>query len=233
MRVLVTRPVEEARDTAAKLEHMGHVPIVAPLFEVRHSKGPAIPLHNVQAVLVTSANGIRAFAARASARDIAVFAVGRRSAEVARSLGFRRVESADGDAEALAALIARKLSPQSGDLLHVGGTHVADHFGPLEALGFAIRRESLYEAAALETPGQLIDSLRGSALDAALFFSPRGARVFAERVRAAGLGDRCGPLLAACISAAAAGALSPLRFREIRIAARPEQDCLLRLLTVK
>ncbi len=233
MRVLVTRPVEEARDTAAKLERMGHAPVIAPLFEVRYLKTADISLDGVQAVLVTSANGIRALALHMSARDLPVFAVGRRSAEVARALGFHHVESADGDAGDLAALIARKLSARSGALLHVGGIHVADHFGALETAGFVVRRVSLYEARALKTPSLLIDSLRGNALDAALFFSPRAARIFAERVRAAGLDAHCRRLLAACISAAAADEILALNFHEIRVAARPDQEFLLGLLPVE
>jgi uroporphyrinogen-III synthase len=233
MRILVTRPLEDGRATAARLERMGHVPIVAPLFGVRYRKGADISLADVQAVLITSANGIRALATRTAAREIPIFAVGARSAEVARSLGFLSVESAHGDADDLAGLIERKLSPQAGGLLHAGGAHIADHFGALEALGFAIRREPLYEAVVTKTPAILLESLRGDQADAALFFSPRASRIFAERIGAAGLAEHCRRLLAVSISPAAEAELSPLIFRETRAAARPDQDSMLALLPVE
>ena len=60
-----------------------------------------------------------------------------------------------------------------------------------------------------------------SQVDAALFYSPRSAAIFRDW--------RCGRrlavdrIIAVCISPAAAAALAPLAFRELRIAARPNQ----------
>ncbi len=64
-----------------------------------------------------------------------------------------------------------------------------------------------------------------AALDAALFFSPRSARVFKDLALSDGL--NVSSLIAICISEATAAALSPLTFREIRIATEPNQDALL------
>ena len=38
MRVLVTRPDDDAEETAAKLIALGHEPIVAPLLEIKFSR---------------------------------------------------------------------------------------------------------------------------------------------------------------------------------------------------
>jgi uroporphyrinogen-III synthase len=62
MRLLITRPSEDADAFAELLRARGHVAVVAPTMEVRLHEGPAVPLTNVQAVLATSANGIRALA---------------------------------------------------------------------------------------------------------------------------------------------------------------------------
>ena len=231
MRVLVTRPLDDARETAAKLATLGHEAIVAPLFEVRFRDGSELSTENVQAVLITSANGIRSLAGRTKRRDIPVLAVGTHSASLARGLGFTSVESTDGDANALSALVAGKLSPKSGVLLHAGGAHTANDFVDLERCGFSVRREFLYEAASSKiAPAILVDALRGGTPDAVLFFSPRGARVFSERVGAAGLNDKCKSIIAICISRPAAAALAANVFRQIRIAARPDQQSMLALL---
>src|ERR1700689_2967092 len=102
MRVLVTRPYDDALETAAKLKALGHDAILAPLLEIRFHDGDEIALDGVQAILATSANGVRALARHSARRDVALFAVGRQSADVARAAGFRDVRSADGDGATLA-----------------------------------------------------------------------------------------------------------------------------------
>ncbi len=70
-----------------------------PLLSVRFHDGPPLALDGAQAILATSANGVRALARRSRARDLPVFAVGPQTAEAAREAGFANVKSADGDAE--------------------------------------------------------------------------------------------------------------------------------------
>src|ERR1700689_137219 len=102
MRVLVTRPYDDALETAAKLKALGHHAILAPLLEIRFRDGAEIALDGVQAILATSANGVRALERRTTQRNVPLFAIGRQSAVVARAAGFSDVQSADGDGTALA-----------------------------------------------------------------------------------------------------------------------------------
>ena len=67
MRLLITRPEEDAIVIAGLLRARGHMPIVAPLMDVQVREGAAVTLDGVQALLATSANGVRAFAQRTSA----------------------------------------------------------------------------------------------------------------------------------------------------------------------
>ena len=64
MRVLVTRPAEDAEETAAELVARGHEPVIAPLVDIRFVEGPPLELDSVQAVLATSRNGVRALSLR-------------------------------------------------------------------------------------------------------------------------------------------------------------------------
>ena len=98
MRVLVTRPIDDAQETAAQLASRGHEAIIAPLLEIRYAEGPDIALDGVQGVLATSSNGVRALARRTSRRNVSIFAVGTHTAAIARELGFQRVRDAGGDA---------------------------------------------------------------------------------------------------------------------------------------
>ena len=64
MRILVTRPAEDGAEIARLLAAMGHQALLAPLLTVRIHDGPPLSLAGIQAVLATSANGVRALAAR-------------------------------------------------------------------------------------------------------------------------------------------------------------------------
>jgi uroporphyrinogen-III synthase len=228
MHVLITRPREDGEETARQLALRGHRGLVAPLLRVRFLDGPEAALEDVQAILATSANGVRALARRTARRDIALFAVGPQTASQAQILGFQSVKSADGDAAALALAASRWAEPGRGALLHVAGE---GNDGALvkNLPGFTVRKEIFYAVEAVEKmPEAAADALRRGALDAALFYSPRSAEVFRDCVRAEGL--PVVELFAACISPTAAAALAPLILREVRAAARPNQAALLALL---
>jgi len=172
---------------------------------------------------------VRALARLGERRDLPVFAVGPQTAHEALSAGFARVESANGDAVALAEALPRWARAGEGTLLHASG---AEGAGRLESLltakGYEVRTVVLYDVVAATTlPEVAARALQDGSLDAALFFSPRSARVFKDCTLKAGLAAACTRLTAGCISQAAADALSPLSFKEIRVAARPNQDALL------
>lgn len=232
MRILVTRPPEDAQRTAAELRARGHDALIAPLTDIRFCDGPQLALSDVQAILATSANGVRALARRTQRRDIPVFAVGPQTADAARQAGFHQVRNTKGDAAALAEAAKRWAKPGGGALYHPGAAQTKGGLAEsLRAAGFTVVSEVLYEAAPLgELPGAAADALSCGTLDAVLLFSPRGARAFAEAVRRGGLVDACGGVAALCISRATADALSPLQFGAIRVAARPDQDAVLDLL---
>jgi uroporphyrinogen-III synthase len=228
LRVLITRPIEDGEETARQLIARGHQPLLAPLLTVRFLDGPEVGLEGVQAILATSANGVRALARRTARRDIALFAVGPQTAREAELQGFGDVKSANGDVHALALAASCWAEPGKGALLHVAGEGNDGRL--LDSLpGFSVRQEILYTVGVVEKmPEDAAEALRRDGLDAALFYSPRSAAAFRQRV----LEDRFSVerLLAACISPATAGALTPLIFHDMRVAARPNQPALLKLL---
>jgi uroporphyrinogen-III synthase len=225
MRVLITRPAEDAARAAARLAALGHEAVIVPLLAISLLGGPEVPLDGVQAILATSANGVRALARRTPRRDVPLFAVGPQTAETAQAAGFATVRNAQGDERALAAAACAWARPERGKLLHVTGAERKRSLAArLEAEGFTVEIRALYEVAAVSpAPAGLRDAL--GKVDAALFYSPHSAEVFRDCVREAG-GDTA-RLIAACISKGTADALQPLAFREIRIAAEPNQQALL------
>jgi uroporphyrinogen-III synthase len=111
MRLLVTRPLDESQALAERLEARGHQAAIEPLLTIAPDLLAPLSLEGVQALLFTSANGVRAFALRSPRRDLPVYAVGPATAAAAREIGCATVESAGGDVRALAALVVTRLDP--------------------------------------------------------------------------------------------------------------------------
>jgi uroporphyrinogen-III synthase len=227
MRVLVTRPEADAARTAVALAERGHTPVLAPLMTVVPTGEPA-PDGVPDALVLTSAHAV-AFLAAAD-RAMPVFAIGERTAEVARQAGFRDVRASAGDGAALASSIAGRI-PAGRVLLHVAGRHrKAEPEASLRAAGFAVRVWEAYEAkAAPALPADLAALLGAGQIDAALHYSRRSAALLLALADAAGLRSAMAGIAHLCLSADAAAPLGPLA-APVAVAAEPHEVALLAVL---
>jgi uroporphyrinogen-III synthase len=231
LRILVTRPREDAAPLAAALEARGHEVLLEPLLAIAPREDVDWPTGHTQAqaLLVTSANGLRAFARLDRRRDLPVLAVGDASAAAARDFGFSSVASAAGDIGDLAALVAADLDPAGGPLLHpAAGKLAGDLQGLLAPRGFTVLRAVLYDALpATELSPACSRALAEGSIDAVTFFSPRSAAAFVRLIQGAGLTSACQAVAALCLSEAVAEQISELTWRRIAVAERPEMPALL------
>lgn len=223
--IWITRARPGAEATARRVEALGFTALVDPLLEIRFLE-PTVDLAGVAALAFTSANGVEAFARLSAARDLPVFAVGEATARAARSMGFAEPVSADGDVEALAALIART---RTGPVLCVGASEpAADLPALLESAGISARALAVYAARDRPPAAETLARLAG--LGAVLLHSPRAARGLAavlERVPAPAL-------RVLCLSRAVAEPLTVARraghVGSVAFASRPRESALLDLL---
>ena len=235
MRLLLTRPAVDSAPLAAKLHDLGHRTVISPLLDIHyHASGP-LDLKDVQAVLFTSANGVRAWSGvmASDTENLPALCVGAQTGQVAREAGFQDVRIAGGDVTDLADLALLTCRPAAGALLHIAGTKVAgDLAGLLTKAGFAYRRAVLYEAV---TPDALSETataaLLAGTLDGVLLYSPRTAETFRRVIAAQRLHDATQGLTAFCLSHNVAAALDGLALAAIRIASKPDGQSLLHLLT--
>jgi uroporphyrinogen-III synthase len=232
MRVLLTRPLAESEQLAALLRSRGHDPVLSPVMEIRFLEGPPLTLDGIQAIVVTSANGIDALARRTFVRDVPVFAVGPQTAQAARAAGFANVEQGGGDSAALTEAVRGSAHPNRGALLLAAGRERrGDVENKLVAASFTVRVEELYEAVEiLQLSAAAAEALSAGAIDALMLFSPRSGRLFLQQILAAKLGPTCERVIALCISAATAAELGALNFAAWRIARRPDRQGMLQLL---
>jgi len=228
--VLITRPEPGAAETASRVAALGLRPVVAPLLEVRVLPVTLPAADRLQAVLIASGNALAGLPTRY--RALPLLAVGDASAERARAAGFSEVCSADGDADALAALAGARCDPAGGTLLLAAGRNQSLTLAAaLRARGFRVIRRAVYAAipvAALPKPA--VATLRAEELRAVLFFSAETARQFVRLLTRSGLREAVRGIDACAIGQPAAMAIQALPWRRVLRAAKPTQDAMLALL---
>jgi uroporphyrinogen-III synthase len=140
--LLLTRPATASARTKAEVERLrpGVRVVVSPVIEIVQVPFTQAPAQGE--LILTSENGAEAAVALDLPKGMRAWCVGARTAEVARAGGFDAV-SAEGDAEALVALILS--SSVRGELLHLRGEHARGDIAPrLRAAGRDARDTVVY-----------------------------------------------------------------------------------------
>ncbi len=234
-RVLVTRPEPGASRTARRLAEAGFEPVVLPLTEIRPlAVGPLSRSTTVDAVAVTSANAIRN-TPRQLIETLAgkpLFAVGNRTACLAREAGFSRVFEGEGGAVGLAGQMTAQLGPNA-QVLYLCGRVRRPEFeadpcrwraGGRRAGNLRHRRKST-SLPTLSSP-----ACRNEPVDAALVLSARTAEAVSSIVRLAGAAHLFANTRYFCISERVAAALTGIDRGHIYVAETPDEDALMTLL---
>lgn len=213
-RVWVTRAEPGATRTAERVRALGLTPVVQPLLTVRFVDAP-LDLDGVTTLAFSSRNGIDGFTRLHPGRALPVYAVGEATAEAARTAGFDRVVSADGDLEALSALIRRTHRATEGIVLHPGPALPAGNLAVLTGPSIVVRSIIVYATEPTTDPAPPFDIV--------LIHSPRAALRLAKCLGATDVSSRT--VLA--ISEAAGAPLEDLGFDRLVIADRPDEDAMM------
>ena len=230
--VLVLRPAESAVRTAAAIGGLGRVPVLMPLARIVDTEDP-IPLGDYDAVAFTSAAAVRVVSgrrdgAKTSLLAIPAICVGEATAAAARAAGWREAVSAEGDADALAGLLAHRFEGRDAKILYLCGRDRAfDLSAALSPRGIAIAEIAIYAAELVDPPCQeLKDKVR--ICDSALLHSARTARHFFTNAK------RCdadlSKLTMLAISETVAAAIPAELRSAARVAAHPDEPAMLALL---
>ncbi len=201
---------------------------MAPFLIIRTLAARLPPPHALQAVLVASGNAAGRLPPAYHA--LPLLTVGDATAARAAQAGFSAVQSADGDAVALAALAAARLDPAAGPLLLATGRgQSALLAADLRRRGFRVHRRVVYTASRVARFPAAAQTAIGQGLRAAMFFSTETAESFAHLLPHA-LAPALAGTDALAIGEAAGAALRHLPWRAVRVAVSPTQDGVLALL---
>lgn len=226
MRLIITRPEDDALPLKTKLESRGHAAILAPLLKIVPRPDAYVPPLAYQFICVTSANALKCLFVEDRLETVPLLAVGPQSLSVARDLGFKSTEAHGGDVHGLAAHAVKKFDPKKGPVLYLSGAETsADLQAILMGAGFAVERVVTYDAVP-QVPRDIAASLKEA--DGVLLYSPRTARLWYELMANAGLETAAAIPMYYCLSENVANALPPPWQKHV--AKTPDETAMLALL---
>ncbi|EJN06986.1 uroporphyrinogen-III synthase [Bradyrhizobium sp. YR681] len=250
MSILVTRPHPDNEATADNLRARGHVVLLAPVL-----KFEAVAFHdeseaNYSAIIVTSANAIRAVSPQLQDLDLKklglrdlglknlgllelpLFAVGEHTATAARDAGFAKVIVAGGDAAALRDKVVQsareKVLKRKSTLLYLAGADLSrDLGGELGAEGFNVVTQTTYRMAPVKhLPREVCEGFAAHGVEAVLHYSRRSARAFLEAARDEGVEISALAIPQCCLSETVAAVLRDAGASQVLVAASPDENAL-------
>src|SRR5260221_6897424 len=237
MAILLTRPQPDNETTGACLRERGFDVLLAPMLRFEPVGLPDDPATNYAAIIVTSANALRAVEQQLQGRGLLglpLFAVGERTAAAARQAGFAVVISAAGNAADLRDLIlakARKLGTARPWLYLAGADLSRDLAGELGEHGLEVVTRTTYRMVASSVlPPEACDAIAANQVEAVLHYSARSAHAFLDAVRRAGVEISALAVPQCCISATVASILREAGATRVTVASSPDENALLNAL---
>jgi uroporphyrinogen-III synthase len=234
MLVLLTRPPEQAVETAAVLAVLGHDAIIAPVVEIVPTAA-AWAAGTIDFLVATSARAFESlqtepdFPTAETCRLLPLYLVGEKTLAAAHNAGFTGPAFVAAEVKDLAPrLIAHRRSYMRG--LYLAGRERKPELEKLcIAAGFALDVLETYAAeAAPRLSDAALAALDDGAVDVVLHYSQRSAAIFLELLEADGFDPAT--LHHIAISEDAATPLLERELPSIAIAAHPNEDSMLALL---
>lgn len=225
MRVLVTRPPDQAARTAERLLTLGHQPALAPVLEIVPTGTPT-PDGQFDLILATSAQAFAGLTSSSALRDIPLACVGEKTAEAGRVKGLSPTLVVQR-AESLAERLIVETSP--GTALYLAGRERKPLLEErLRAAGWRLTIFESYNARPVAAwPPEIRAALDNGEIDAVLHYSPRSAALALALIGAASSARMSHFCLAPDI-AAVCRAAAPAEM--IFTASQPDEDSLMTLL---
>ncbi len=235
MAVLLTRPFPDNEASSAALRKRGYDVLLAPMLRFEAVAFADDSGANYQAVIVTSANALRAIEgalAQSPLRKLPLYAVGEHTASVARELGFGKVIVAKGDAGALRdrvldGLRAKELKKKRPLLYLAGADITRDLASELGGHGLEVVTQTTYRMVAVATlPRAVCEAFATDDVEAVLHYSRRSAAAFVEAVRNAGIEISALAVPHYCLSANVAAVLHEAGAAQVKVAASTDEKAL-------
>ena len=222
--ILITRSYQQSITTAGKIGLIGKEYLIEPLSIIQPYPFN-ISKEHFDAIVITSQNAIMPISSIEWIRDIRTFAIGSKTTHTLESYGFNDVTSGDSDVYHVINQVKENI-PKGSKLLYLRGdivkTDIKNILTDYEVVE-AITYKTTYKNALSSVVLAVWDNITY-----VLFYSGWAAKTF--KIMAKNHFLSLSNIKAVCISQNAADELSDLHWKEILVAATPNESSILELL---
>lgn len=230
--IVICRPVEDSAELAQAARAQGFVPIVEPVLAIEYLQPDFSAATQNEILVFTSANGVTAFAKGSDLRENPIYTVGRNTADAARQAGFTNVKTAAGSVDDLVEILLKDYAETDVPILYVRAEEISkDLRSELLKHGLTVRELTAYRSVPADNLSlDLLKALDARDVAAIMFFSAKGAAVFAALLEQYGRTARIRTSNALCISEAVLQSVSVLPFGMNSVAETPDRYGMIKLL---
>jgi uroporphyrinogen-III synthase len=232
-KVLITKSQGESEDLSQVILAAGFEPLYEPLLSIEYVEEGWPEIFGNVPLIFTSSHGVQSYAGRTEVRGNPVYVVGQNTADTARFLGFSDVRAVAADGNGLASILLTLPEKELISAFYIRAEDISRDLSQfLLKNGVSIAEFKAYKAHSAEKFSiNLLKSLDNREINAVMFFSSRGAKVFADLIEQYDRAVRLKSTKALCISEAVLKSVSVLPFQQALVARTPDRCGMMELLT--
>ncbi|KAB2835784.1 MAG: uroporphyrinogen-III synthase [Caedimonadaceae bacterium] len=235
MRILITRPHQQAEEFAAELRSAGFQNLMLePLLSIRPIEHVTLNLDDVKNLVITSQNAVFSLLKSSAPKDIKIFVVGVRTAEKLREAGYCNLYVGNHGGEDLYPLIQNHIKDRREKILHPAGLFMKESLqNLLKEGGYCYSALPVYRADPISTLRPTTEkALMDGEIDVITFFSPRTAEIFVKLTSSMTINRE--NVVVCCASNAIMQKISHLSWQSVLVAENPHGMSMIELLkTIK
>ncbi len=230
MDILLTRPLEDSFEIISKFQNLGHKVLHMPLLKInKKEEHEEIDYSNIKGIIFTSANSIKFLNHNLIPKTIFCFCVGSATEKVAKSVGFQKIYSAEGNVENLKEIILQNFNKTDGRLIYFSGEFISKNLDKeLISQGYLVKRIINYKSIAVDfIQNDVLKILKNKAPDVVFVYSEKSAVNFVNLINKYDLIDLFINSNLMCISEKVSSVLNQIKWKKIYIFNPGEEEFLL------
>ena len=125
MHILLTRPFEDSSEIIFRFKSLGHQVSHLPLLKIEKVSYEEVDISESGGIIFTSANAVKFFYQKKFYKNLDCYCVGNMTEKKARSMGYQKTISAEGNVSNLREIILQNYETKDKFLLYVSGETIS------------------------------------------------------------------------------------------------------------
>ncbi len=218
-KILLTRPKKLSSKIAKNLAQKNLSSLIQPLFSIAPIDNFQPINRKLQAILITSSAAVFALEKLAIKKDFLILAIGQKTADKIKKLGYKNVLIATGSAASLLNLALENLSKSSGLIIYLSGEIITlDLAQKLQEQNFSAQRIVTYKTTPRKKlSGTTIDEIKNGNVSEVWIYSKNSLKIFYKLAKQHNLLECLNGIKILCLTEGIADLASELKFLETGI----------------